>query len=408
MNAEAVLITELKDAPSVRHKYEMDEAQDPSGERRAVARGAQMPTQAIAETILREAPFASRGRAWRGLLESQAFEGLSVEGLRWFQRHVLEPRDRGEDVAGLDDSLAGDASSGSDDANVQDEHFSAMAAKYVELFVSVPAEHKDIYVDHLYEAMAASILLVISTSSHSTRRRDAASSCEDLVLKRHVINMCAEWTLGMRPRHVGEDHWIVRATTRGTPQPRPAASTASKATLDVGSLAVVDEKPTAPRDTRVHATYTLQHSPFFSHHLERLGVKPSPGLAVKLGLTVGSSRCGTLVRNHVPRGEREAARRRIQRALRVASKPLPVSYVLSNSGVARRAAMEDQAKQRSDAAKAAAHFARKRRDIARQVEADQQRVLESDNLREYATNLATERMRNKYQQQQHGSSSPEC
>ena len=96
--------------------------------------------------------------------------------------------------------------------------------------------------------------------------------------------------------------------------------------------------------------------------------------------------------------------RKIKRAVRTSPKPMPVEYLLSNSGVLRRSAMEEYARQRQDATKAISFFNRERfvgfvgtqyhmierhrRRMNTQIDAEQRTVLNSDNLREYATNLA--------------------
>ena len=54
--------------------------------------------------------------------------------------------------------------------------------------------------------MAYSVLLILAAVY--PRRRD--HFFEDQVLKRHLINMCAEWTIGIAPRGLDENHWIIK------------------------------------------------------------------------------------------------------------------------------------------------------------------------------------------------------
>ncbi|EGB03661.1 hypothetical protein AURANDRAFT_72688 [Aureococcus anophagefferens] len=57
---------------------------------------------------------------------------------------------------------------------------------------------------------------------------------------------------------------------------------------------------------------------------------------------------------------RSVVDRKIKRAIRAAPKPMPVEYLLSNSGVLRRNAMDEYARQRQDATKAISFFNRER------------------------------------------------
>lgn len=54
--------------------------------------------------------------------------------------------------------------------------------------------------------MAYAVLLILGAAY--PRRRD--HFLEDRVLKRHLINLCAEWTVGIQPRCLDESHWIIR------------------------------------------------------------------------------------------------------------------------------------------------------------------------------------------------------
>mmetsp|Transcript_34962 Transcript_34962/g.118452 ORF Transcript_34962/g.118452 Transcript_34962/m.118452 type:complete len:112 (+) Transcript_34962:196-531(+) len=101
-----------------------------------------------------------------------------------------------------------------------------------------------------------------------------------------------------------------------------------------------------------------------------------------------ASRVTPFLNNHVPEDERSILHRKIKRAIRSASKPMPVDYLLSNSSVLRRSAMDQYSKQKQDATKAIAFFNRERRKITAQIEVEQRSVLGSENLREYATKLA--------------------
>ncbi|KAJ8604283.1 hypothetical protein CTAYLR_002493 [Chrysophaeum taylorii] len=383
-----VLITELKDDPTQQQQQSW-----------TLPRGGQMAV--IAEAIVREAPFAggsSRGE-WRELLQTPAFEELSSEGFRWFNTHVIGPRDAGEDV-GLEGDTSRDPFGAT--ASVEDVHFSLMASNYVALFRRVPRERKDYFFRKFHEAMAYGIILVIGAAY--PRRRDALS--EDLALKRHIINLCAEWTTGIRPSTLPDDHWIVRgearsaraAAARRMSSASPKSTTVDSVLAAGSSVASALSPPaTSPRtsrkrDTLVHATYTLHHSPFFRHHLEKCGARPAERTKLKVGLTIGATRVPHFVANHVE--DKAEALRRVKRAIRVAPKPLPVSYVLSNSGVARRSAMEDHARRRLESKTAAQAFQRECRSIAAQIEVDQNAVLASEDLREFATTLAKNTGRN--------------
>ena len=57
-----------------------------------------------------------------------------------------------------------------------------------------------------YEVMAYSILLILGAAY--PRRRD--HFLEDQVLKRHLITLCAEWTIGIQPRGLDDTHWIIK------------------------------------------------------------------------------------------------------------------------------------------------------------------------------------------------------
>lgn len=408
-----VLITELKDDNRLRersgsmssiHDGETEEMEQQT--ERLVSRGDKMAL--IVERILFDAPFAATSRlreAWRGVLQSAAFQELSLEGFHWFKTHVVSPRDRGEIV--IVDRADTAKPFGKMHEIAKDEHFSAMAANYVWLFWHSPVKRKDAMFDHFYEAMAYSILLTLSAAQ--PRRRAALS--EDYALKKHIIDLCAEWTKGIRPSTLPDDHWIVRAfDSRRNPALKPTFDVLSPRSFQ--SAAIADE-PTDPannttpsgatlvkaiptrrirRETLVRASYTLHHSPFFRHYLEQSAVKPVASTRAKVGLTVVASRVQHFFANHVPEEEVAVTQRKIERALRVATKPLPASYVLSNSGVARRSAMEEHARLRIESKAAAKEFIRARRKIDTLVEAEEKNILDSGNLREYAMKLAKGKM----------------
>lgn len=314
---EEVLITELKKEP------------------RKLPRTAHMSV--IGETIVREAPFAAKCReAWKEAVATPEFQSMTEAGFWWFTTHVL---DKGETV----------------EQPPEDEHFSTMAENYVSLFRKLDRK----LVEHVHEALAQSILLVMAAADPRCH--------DDKALRRQVLDRCAEWATGMRPARVPPEHWLLQGG-------RAPQST--------------------PRDTLVRTTYTLQHSPFFRHFFAQRHVTPN-STKVRLGLTVGLSRVPHLVHHHVPESEKHIVQRAVKRIVRAAPKPMPVTYVLSNSGVTRRSAMDDHARQRAELKQAARAATRERRKIAARVDDDQRAVLQSDNLREYATKLvkATHKVR---------------
>ena len=81
----------------------------------------------------------------------------------------------------------------------------------MKLFRRIPRQHKDAILSKLYEAMAYSVLLVLAAAY--PRRRD--HFLEDQALKLHIINVCAEWTIGIQPRDLDEGHWIVKGESHG-------------------------------------------------------------------------------------------------------------------------------------------------------------------------------------------------
>jgi len=57
---------------------------------------------------------------------------------------------------------------------------------------------------------------------------------------------------------------------------------------------------------------------------------------------------------------RSIIHRKIKRVIRSSSKPMPIDYLLSNSSVLRRSAMEEYSRQKQDATKAISLFNRER------------------------------------------------
>lgn len=135
-------------------------------------------------------------------------------------------------------------------------------------------------------------------------------------------------------------------------------------------------------EPRVRASYSLQHSPFFRQFL-RDNATESRALKFRLGLTMEASRVTQFLNNHVPDAEfvpaffqnklldnqilffyhtyrRSIIHRKIKRVIRSSSKPMPIDYLLSNSSVLRRSAMEEYSRQKQDATKAISLFNRER------------------------------------------------
>ena len=76
----------------------------------------------------------------------------------------------------------------------------------VHIFRKVQTQHKDSVINKFYEVMAYTILLILGAAY--PRRRD--HFLEDQALKRHFVDLCAEWTMGIQPRGLDGTHWIIK------------------------------------------------------------------------------------------------------------------------------------------------------------------------------------------------------
>mmetsp|Transcript_32536 Transcript_32536/g.105771 ORF Transcript_32536/g.105771 Transcript_32536/m.105771 type:complete len:411 (-) Transcript_32536:227-1459(-) len=347
----------------------------------------------IIDAVLREAPFVTgkRMQTWRSIIQSQDFQNLSVDSFWWFHANVIEPRDRGVDIGestDIDEQLHGR------NFTEEDALFSNMAFSYVHIFRKVQTQHKDSVINKFYEVMAYTILLILGAAY--PRRRD--HFLEDQALKRHLVDLCAEWTMGIQPRGLDGTHWIIKGDSHNDRKHGVLPKTKQIPKSALGNESDVTARSTAAHtsehrnalrgvEPRVRASYSLLHSPFFCRFLSENATE-SRALQFRLGLTMEASRVTPFLNNHVPEDERSILHRKIKRAIRSASKPMPVDYLLSNSSVLRRSAMDQYSKQKQDATKAIAFFNRERRKITAQIEVEQRSVLGSENLREYATKLA--------------------
>lgn len=81
-----------------------------------------------------------------------------------------------------------------------------MGTTQVSIFRKVQTHHKDTVLGKLHEAMAYAVILILGAAY--PRRRD--HFLEDQMLKRYLVNLCAEWTMGIQPRGLDEAHWIIK------------------------------------------------------------------------------------------------------------------------------------------------------------------------------------------------------
>lgn len=335
----------------------------------------------ITESVLRDAPFAAHNKAlWRSVVRSAAFAELSTDGFWWFNTNVVEPRDRGE-LEARPDAAA-------------DALFGHMAVSYVTLFKAVSAQQKDACFGRFYEAMAYSILLTLD--AFYPKRH---SFLDDRSLKRRVLALCCEWSTGIQPSDFGEEHWILDKDThadhgrKGHAPPKAKArlavdeSAAGQSQLEGLGSSAARSGPREQREPLVRASYTLQHSPFFSRFLGQDSSASSSRSKFKLGLTMDMGRVKNLVANHVPDDERRDVERRVNRAMRASSQPLPVRGVLASSAAARRAVMEEYSRHKTDATAAISSIHRERRRVLAAIDAEEKQVLDSDDLREYSMKL---------------------
>ncbi|KAJ1454034.1 hypothetical protein M885DRAFT_522519 [Pelagophyceae sp. CCMP2097] len=365
----------------------------------------------ITEAALRDAPFAAGegAVAWRRLMQTREFAALATDGFWWVHSHVLEKRDRGEAF----DNVENDDGASQRRRYSEDALFGAMAQSYVALSRRVSPRRKDRFLGaSLYELLAQTILLTLAAAY--PRRREAFH--DDAVLKRHVVALCAEWTSGIRPRQVPDDHWVIHAADDATckkaakhhqdsrrlagvaPGGDAAAASARSALGPRGGLGgPKGRRPRGEASPRadgplVRASYTLDHSPFMQRFLDDKELESPQCLRVKLGLTLETSRVSHFVAHHVPEQDREAVRRRVSRAVRNAPKsPLVVEEVLHASAVLRRDALDTYAKQKAEAGKELLEFSRERARITAKSDAEERKITSSDTLREYASNLVKSR-----------------
>ena len=316
--------------------------------------------------------------------ETKTFQELSTDGFWWFKTHFVDPRDKGDELPKFFATSSCDLEQNYD---VEDDYFRAMAVTYVKTFQAINAsKRKDLFLESFHEALAQSILALLAAAY--PRRRDHLS--DDIELKRLVLGLCAEWTTGIRP-HIPDDHWILKSEKKDEKVQRTSSLFS---TTKLSNPLMIQQQPKEKKPDRepfIRASYTLHHSPFFRYYLASRGIEIKASSKVKLGVTLNASRVPHFLANHVPEDDKIVFRRKLKRSLRAAPKPLPVHYVLSNSGVARRTAMDDFLKHKSESRRATKSFLKDRRNTAATIDAEQKHVLESDTLREFASTLAKHR-----------------
>jgi len=266
----------------------------------------------IIDAVLREAPFVTgkRMQTWRSIIQSQDFQNLSVDSFWWFHANVIEPRDRGVDIGestDIDEQLHGR------NFTEEDALFSNMAFSYVHIFRKVQTQHKDSVINKFYEVMAYTILLILGAAY--PRRRD--HFLEDQALKRHLVDLCAEWTMGIQPRGLDGTHWIIKGDSHNDRKHGVLPKTKQIPKSALGNESDVTARSTAAHtsehrnalrgvEPRVRASYSLLHSPFFCRFLSENATE-SRALQFRLGLTMEASRVTPFLNNHVPEDEFNAS-----------------------------------------------------------------------------------------------------
>ncbi|CAM9826919.1 unnamed protein product, partial [Choristocarpus tenellus] len=140
---------------------------------------------AIAEKVLREAPFAvgSFSTMWRAFLTCRTFIELATDGFWFVVGHEIQGR-----PVGIEKS----------------PRFSRMAHAYSNMFLHAPTIHKDMWGASFFEAWALTLLLLLQAAFPLSKAMFDAPK-----FRMKLLDLCAEWTLGIRPTFPLTNHWVL-------------------------------------------------------------------------------------------------------------------------------------------------------------------------------------------------------
>ncbi|CAM9908056.1 unnamed protein product, partial [Scytosiphon promiscuus] len=144
----------------------------------------------ITEKVLREAPFAvgNSRPMWRVFLASRPFMELATDGFWFIVAH---------EILGIPVDI------------MRSPRFSRIAHVYSHMFTNAPPVFKDMWGSYFFEAWALTLLILLQESFPKSK-----PIFDDSAFRMRLLDLCAEWTMGIRPSFPLTGHWVLKFDKR--------------------------------------------------------------------------------------------------------------------------------------------------------------------------------------------------
>ncbi|CAM9526982.1 unnamed protein product [Chrysoparadoxa australica] len=222
---------------------------------------------AAVDKVLREAPVSPSAQAlWRPFLMSETFTRLATDSFWWVVGHHIQ----GTPFNARNSSV-----------------FARMSCSYTRLFTKVPTQYKDAFFSTFYEAWGLMLLICLQAAYPKSREAFEAPA-----FRIGLLDLCSEWTLGMKRLLPVEGHWIQSFGHR------PPTEMEALKTRSFGNGLGRDKRvETAPLEVHGDVRQShggvsrteFGHSPLVQQYLSLCGIQVRPRLPVALRLATQSS-----------------------------------------------------------------------------------------------------------------------
>ncbi|CAM9450500.1 unnamed protein product [Ectocarpus sp. 4 AP-2014] len=144
----------------------------------------------VTEKVLREAPFAvgNSKPMWRVFLTSRPFMELAADGFWFVVAHEIL-------------RMPVDAA--------HSPRFSRMAHVYSHMFTNAPPVFKDMWGSYFFEAWVLTLIILLQESFPKSK-----SLFDEPSFRMRLLDLCAEWTMGIRPSFPLAGHWVLKFDKR--------------------------------------------------------------------------------------------------------------------------------------------------------------------------------------------------